>query len=144
VAFAAVTVKVDELPEVIEVGFAMMLTVGAADELPVLSEFALYLTPQPMDTRRSKGLHISAIEQRMRERNRGTRTFIKVFSFLPSNEERWSVKLRRKLVRETWHVYLVTSPRSLPHHSALLPDEVSLCVVSLSRGPVEIAESVYV
>jgi hypothetical protein len=29
VAFVAVTVKVDELPETIEVGFAMMLTVGA-------------------------------------------------------------------------------------------------------------------
>jgi hypothetical protein len=36
VAFVAVTVKIDELPEVIVVGLAMMVTVGAPD-VPVVT-----------------------------------------------------------------------------------------------------------
>jgi hypothetical protein len=36
VALVAVTVKVDELPDVIEAGFAVMLTVGAGDTVTVV------------------------------------------------------------------------------------------------------------
>jgi len=38
VAFAAVTVKVEELPAVIEAGLALMLTVGAGDALTARNE----------------------------------------------------------------------------------------------------------
>lgn len=37
VAFVAVTVKTEELPDVIEVGLALIVTVGAPDPLPVVT-----------------------------------------------------------------------------------------------------------
>lgn len=40
VALLAVTVSVDELPEVMEVGLAVMLTVGGGAELPILPTLA--------------------------------------------------------------------------------------------------------
>jgi hypothetical protein len=53
VAFVAVTVRVDELPDVIEVGFAVIVTVGAAGVTvtvaaavavpPALVAFAVYV-----------------------------------------------------------------------------------------------------
>jgi hypothetical protein len=48
VAFIAVTVKVDELPEVIEVGFAVMLTVGAGFAVTVTTAVAEVLPPGPV------------------------------------------------------------------------------------------------
>jgi hypothetical protein len=48
VAFVAVTVRVDELPEVIEAGEAEMLTVGAPDDVEVA------FPPQPANSSGSK------------------------------------------------------------------------------------------
>jgi hypothetical protein len=45
VALVAVTVKVDELPDVIEVGLAVMLTVGAGDTVTVVPAEALPPAP---------------------------------------------------------------------------------------------------
>jgi hypothetical protein len=45
---AAVTVKVDELPEAIEVGLAMMLTVGAAAGVTVTVAPAEAFPPAPV------------------------------------------------------------------------------------------------
>lgn len=53
VAFAAITVMVDELPEVIEVGLAVTLTVGAVVVF-VLSGSLVELAPQPVKIRRNK------------------------------------------------------------------------------------------
>jgi hypothetical protein len=73
VAFAAVTVKVDELPATIEVGLAVMPTVGAA-EVPV------EIPPHPVNSRGSKKPAI--IKERIRGRDLRTRAFVTVFSFL--------------------------------------------------------------
>jgi predicted tellurium resistance membrane protein TerC len=48
VAFAAVTVKVDTFPEIIEVGFAVMLTVGMGFGVTVTVTFAEVLPPTPV------------------------------------------------------------------------------------------------
>jgi hypothetical protein len=47
VAFFAVTVKVDEPPEVIEVGLAVMLTVGGGFEVTVTVTLAEVFPPSP-------------------------------------------------------------------------------------------------
>jgi hypothetical protein len=47
-AFTAVTVKMDELPEVIEVGLAVMPTVGAGFELTVRVALAEVFPPAPV------------------------------------------------------------------------------------------------
>lgn len=46
-AFIAVTVKVDEPPEVIEVGLAVMLTVGGGFEVTVTVTLAEVFPPSP-------------------------------------------------------------------------------------------------
>jgi hypothetical protein len=50
VAFAATTVNVDELPDTIEVGFAVMVTVGAGVEIAVTVTVAVaeMLPPAPL------------------------------------------------------------------------------------------------
>jgi len=48
VAFVAVTVTMDELPAVIEVGFAAMLTVGAGFGVTVTVAFAVTFPPAPV------------------------------------------------------------------------------------------------
>jgi hypothetical protein len=48
VALVATTVKVEELPVVIEVGFATMLTVGAAGWVTVTVTLAEVLPPGPV------------------------------------------------------------------------------------------------
>jgi hypothetical protein len=48
VAFVAVTVRVDELPEVIEVGLALMLTVGAGEGDTVTIAVAVAFPPVPV------------------------------------------------------------------------------------------------
>jgi hypothetical protein len=48
VAFTAATVSVAELPEEIEVGLAVMLTVGSGLELTVTVAFAEVLPPAPV------------------------------------------------------------------------------------------------
>jgi len=44
----AVTVKVDEFPEIIDVGLAMMLTVAAGLEVTVTAAFAETFPPGPV------------------------------------------------------------------------------------------------
>jgi hypothetical protein len=48
VALAAVTVKVAEFPKIIDVGLAVMLTVGAGLELTVTIAFAEEFPPGPV------------------------------------------------------------------------------------------------
>jgi hypothetical protein len=48
VAFAAVTVKVDEPPAVIEAGLALMVTVGAGAAVTVTVVFAEAFPPVPV------------------------------------------------------------------------------------------------
>jgi hypothetical protein len=48
VALTAVTVKVDELPELIEAGFAVMLTLGGGFELTVKVALAEVFPPAPV------------------------------------------------------------------------------------------------
>jgi hypothetical protein len=48
VAFAAATFRVDELPDVIEVGFAVMLTVGGWFAVTVTVVFAEVFPPGPV------------------------------------------------------------------------------------------------
>ena len=50
VAFAAITVKVDELPAVIEAGLAVMVTVGAASAATVTDAVAEAVPPLPVAT----------------------------------------------------------------------------------------------
>ena len=47
-AFAAVTVKADEFPEIIDVGLAMMLTVGGGFAVTVTVIFAEVFPPAPV------------------------------------------------------------------------------------------------
>jgi hypothetical protein len=48
VAFVAITVKLDELPEEIEAGFAAMLTVGAAAATTMMVAVAEVFPPAPV------------------------------------------------------------------------------------------------
>jgi hypothetical protein len=48
VAFVAVTVRVEELPVAIEVGFAAMVTVGAGPVLTVTFAVAVTVPPAPV------------------------------------------------------------------------------------------------
>jgi hypothetical protein len=48
VAFVATTVKVEELPAVIEVGFAVMTTVGAGFCVNVMIALAVLFPPVPV------------------------------------------------------------------------------------------------
>ncbi len=48
VAFVAVTVKVDEPPEVIDAGLAVMLTVGVVLDATVIAAVADVLPPDPV------------------------------------------------------------------------------------------------
>ena len=47
-AFVAVTVKMDESPEAIDVGFAAMLTVGAADTTVTVAALVAVFPPAPV------------------------------------------------------------------------------------------------
>jgi hypothetical protein len=59
-AFVAVTVNVDGLPEVIEAGLAVMLTVGA-----VFVEPTLIAPPHPVTSRASGRLRKSTAEKKV-------------------------------------------------------------------------------
>jgi hypothetical protein len=72
----AFTVKVEALPDEIEVGLAVMLTFGAGFELPAT------LPPHPVTSRASERLVMSATEKAVRQMENGMRTFLKVFSFV--------------------------------------------------------------
>jgi hypothetical protein len=48
VAFAAITVKVDKFPEITEVGFAVMVTVGRGCGVTVTVALAEVLPPAPV------------------------------------------------------------------------------------------------
>jgi hypothetical protein len=78
VALEAVTVKVDESPELIEAGLAETLTVGAGFTGVVLPT----APPHPLNRRDSPRLENKTVRERIRERDRGTRIFVKV-SALP-------------------------------------------------------------
>jgi hypothetical protein len=75
VASDAETVKVDELPTVIDAGLAVMLTVGAGLLLKVTP-------PQPLNSKGSESVENIAIGERIRERTRRTLSCIMVFFFL--------------------------------------------------------------
>jgi hypothetical protein len=70
----AVTVKVDEPPELIEAGLAERLTVGAGFT-GVVSPTA---PPHPLNRRDSPRLEKKTVRERIRERERGTRIPVKV------------------------------------------------------------------
>ncbi len=76
VALAAVTVKVDELPAAIEVGLAVMLTVGVAVAVGVLLKWA---PPHPVNTRRSGNMNTIAKGEEILLRNWWAHVFITVF-----------------------------------------------------------------
>jgi hypothetical protein len=48
VAFVATTVRVDELPDVTEVGFAVITTVGARFDVNVMIALAVLFPPAPV------------------------------------------------------------------------------------------------
>jgi hypothetical protein len=73
VAFTAVTVRVDELPEVIEEGEAEIPKVGPPD-------VEVALPPQPANSSGSKRLGI--IQERIERRDLHTRVIVMVFTFL--------------------------------------------------------------
>jgi hypothetical protein len=80
VALVAATVKVDELPALIEVGLAVMLTVGAVAELPdPLASLFLKLAPHPVS---SESAVMNAAGSSIRKRDRRMTTFVTVFSLL--------------------------------------------------------------
>ena len=67
-AFVAVTVRIEELPEMIELGLAVMLAVGAGLTIPVT------LPPHPETSRVSRRLDNSAAENNVRHDESGMRT----------------------------------------------------------------------
>ncbi len=73
----AVTVNVDELPEVIEAGLAAIVTVGAGG-----GTYPGILFAHPVNSKGSDRQDNSAAGERRRKRNRGTRTLLIVFSIL--------------------------------------------------------------
>jgi hypothetical protein len=73
-ASVAVTVKVDEFPDVIEAGLAERLTVGAGFTGGILPA----TPPHPLNKRDSARLDNSAVRERTQETDRGTRIFVKV------------------------------------------------------------------
>ena len=77
-ALVAVTVKVDELPALIDAGLAPMLTVGAGDlVVPVAMEL---LPPQPLRSRGSR--RPEAIEEEIQLRDLRMCVLVRMFTFL--------------------------------------------------------------
>jgi hypothetical protein len=76
VAFVAVTVKMEELPETIEAGLVEMLTIGAGFEIPVK------LTPHPITSKANGRPDNNAAQNRVRQKEGEKCTFIKVRSFV--------------------------------------------------------------
>jgi len=74
VAFVAVTVKLDELPAEIEVGLAVMVTVGAGD-----APIKLPLT-HPVNSRGSKRPGIT--QERIERRDLPSRAFVNMLTLL--------------------------------------------------------------
>jgi hypothetical protein len=68
VALDAVTVSVEDAPELMEVGLAVTETLGVAMPLPVKP-------PQPAKTRENASPERSATEEWRRDRNRGKMLF---------------------------------------------------------------------
>jgi hypothetical protein len=68
----------DELPEVIEVGLAAMLTVGVVVPVDVLLKLA---PPHPVNTRRSGNMSTIAKGEEILRTDRWAHAFIAVFSF---------------------------------------------------------------
>ena len=83
VALVAETVKVDELPERIDGGFAVMVTVGAGSEVPVLGA----IPEQPVNSNDNGRQDRSATDPARRETERGTRSHPKRL-FLPGLHEK--------------------------------------------------------
>jgi hypothetical protein len=79
---AAVTIRVDEFPEVIVPGFAEMVTVGAAAAPPV--EAFVNVAPQPVSNRDKQRKENADAARPAPERNRGTVRSNKAFSFQAS------------------------------------------------------------
>jgi hypothetical protein len=64
VEFVAVTVNIDELPDVIEARLAVILTVGTGE---TGLEFTTILPPHPVRSRAKGRLNMSAAEMRLRQ-----------------------------------------------------------------------------
>jgi hypothetical protein len=75
VAFVAATVNVDEPPAVIAAGLEVMVTVG-------VGALVKEAPPHPARSTGSESVENIASGEKIRERSRGTRTCIMVFSFL--------------------------------------------------------------
>ena len=75
-AFVAATVYVEEAPAAIDVGLAVIVTVGAVDPGPT--------EPQPASTRSNE--KVAASGERIERKGRETRTLIMVVTFLCSGE----------------------------------------------------------
>jgi hypothetical protein len=118
VASDADTVKVDELPAVIDAGLAVMLTVSVGLLLKVTP-------PQPLSSKGSESVENIAIGERIRERTRRTLTCIMVFSFFCLREQRW-LEVRFKMRQHKAGISRHDAPLSVgsfsPYRSGLLPD----------------------
>jgi hypothetical protein len=91
VAFVAVTVKVEELPALTEVGLAVMVTVGADD--PPEPEWAE--DPHPVTSSRRKRPDTTPSGERIRQINWGTRTFVTVFTFFRNSSRKGATMPRQ-------------------------------------------------
>jgi len=90
VAFVAVTVNVEEAPAAIDVGLAMIVTVGAVDPGPT--------EPQPASTRSNE--KVAASGERIERKGRETRTLI-MGCDLPVSGERQGLGFKTKKTFET-------------------------------------------
>jgi hypothetical protein len=86
VALVAVTVKLDELPGAIELGLAVMATVGAGDVLTRLP------FTHPLNSRGSK--RPGAIEERIRRIELRMCMFVKMLTFLSLTVDLRDVSIR--------------------------------------------------
>jgi hypothetical protein len=89
-ALVADTAKVDELPEEIDTGFAVMLTVGAGTELPEGD-----IPEHPVNSNDSGRQDNSASEQTRPEKKRGTSTHLRPLFLRGSRKKRRSDALSR-------------------------------------------------
>ena len=89
-ASVAVTVKVDEFPEIIEAGLAETLTVGAGFTGGVIPA----IPPHQLDKRDSARLENNTVRERIQERDRGMRICAKVSPLPQSAGEARQTRIR--------------------------------------------------
>jgi hypothetical protein len=126
VASVAVTVKVDEFPEIIEAGLAETLTVGAGFTRGVLPT----TPPHPLNKRDSARLENSTARERIRDRDRGTRIFVKV-SPLPLSAGEAKQNLKQNPLPGLW----ISDWKSHLRDRSLLYRHRPIKFSSLTTGP---------